>query len=144
MPPHSSHLLQPLNVTCFSPLKRKYSDEISALVRNRIYYINKETFLPAFKSAFKKTFTLENIYAGFQGARLALYNLGAVLLKLNVQLRTPTPPVLGTGDWEAMTLRNAREIEAQSTLIRQRMQNRVGSLVRLMDEKIKQLSKGAQ
>ncbi|KAF1924141.1 CENP-B protein, partial [Didymella exigua CBS 183.55] len=25
MPPHSSHLLQPLDVACFSPLKRLYS-----------------------------------------------------------------------------------------------------------------------
>jgi hypothetical protein len=25
MPPHSSHILQPLDVVCFSPLKRKYS-----------------------------------------------------------------------------------------------------------------------
>jgi hypothetical protein len=30
IPPHSSHLLQPLNVGCFSPLKQAYSDEISS------------------------------------------------------------------------------------------------------------------
>jgi hypothetical protein len=35
------------------------------LVRSRIYYINKETFLLAFKAAFKKTFILENIRVGF-------------------------------------------------------------------------------
>ena len=43
MQPHSSHLLQPLDVACFSPLKRMYSDEISALARNRIHHISKET-----------------------------------------------------------------------------------------------------
>jgi hypothetical protein len=32
---------------------------------SRIYYINKETFLLAFKAAFKQTFTAENIRAGF-------------------------------------------------------------------------------
>jgi hypothetical protein len=89
MPPHSSHLLQPLNVACFSLLKRKYSDEISALARSRIHYISKETFLPAFKATFEKVFTLENVQAGFRGAGLVLYNLEAVLLKLNVRLRTP-------------------------------------------------------
>jgi hypothetical protein len=92
MPPHSSHLLQPLDVACFSPLKRIYSDEISALARSRIHYINKQTFLPAFKAAFEKTFTAENICAGFQGARLVPHNLEAVLLKLDVRLRTPTLP----------------------------------------------------
>lgn len=30
MPPHSSHLLQPLDVGCFSPLKRAYGNEIMA------------------------------------------------------------------------------------------------------------------
>jgi hypothetical protein len=65
MPLHSSHLLQPLDVACFSPLKRAYGDEISVLARDRIYYINKQTFLPAFKVAFKKAFTKENVCAGF-------------------------------------------------------------------------------
>jgi hypothetical protein len=112
MPSHSSHLLQPLNVVPYSLLKRHYSDGISLLARCRIYYINKETFLPAFKAAYKKTFTQENIYAGFQGARLVPFNPDAVLLKLDVQLRTLTLPALGTVAWKAQTPRNAREIEA--------------------------------
>jgi hypothetical protein len=69
-------------------LKRLYSNAISALVYSYIYYINKETFLLAFKVAFKKTFTAENICVGFQAARLVLYSLEAVLLKLNVRLYT--------------------------------------------------------
>ena len=73
-------------------LKRKYSDGILALARSRIYYINKETFLLAFKVAFRKTFTLENVRAEFRGARLVLHDLETVLSKLNVRLRTPTPP----------------------------------------------------
>jgi hypothetical protein len=90
------HLLQPLNVVPYSLLKRYYSDGISLLARSCIYYIDKETFLPAFKAAFKKTFTQENICAGFRGARLVPYNLDAVLSKLNVRLRTLTLPALGT------------------------------------------------
>jgi hypothetical protein len=91
-----SHLLQPLDVAPYSLLKRYYSDGISLLARSRIYYINKETFLLAFKAAYKKTFTLENVRAGFRGAGLVLYDLEAVLLKLDVQLRTLTLPVPGT------------------------------------------------
>jgi hypothetical protein len=55
----------PLNVVLYSLLKRYYGNRISLLVRSRIYYINKETFLLAFKAAFKKTFTVENIRVGF-------------------------------------------------------------------------------
>jgi hypothetical protein len=141
---HSSHLLQPLDVVPYSLLKRHYGDGISLLARSRIHHINKETFLLAFKAAFEKTFTLENVRAGFRGAGLVPFNLDAVLSKLDVQLRTPTPPALGTVAWEAQTLRNAREIEAQSTLIRNRMQNQRGSPASSLDEQVKQLSKGAQ
>jgi hypothetical protein len=93
---YSSHLLQLLNVVCYSLLKRHYGDGISLLARSRIYYINKDTFLPAFRAAFEKTFTTENVCAGFRGARLVLYNLDAVLLKLDMRLRTLTLPALGT------------------------------------------------
>jgi hypothetical protein len=144
MPPHSSHLLQPLDVVPYSLLKRHYGDGISLLARSRVYYIDKETFLPAFKAAFEKTFTRENICAGFQGAGLVPHNPDVVLLKLDVQLRTPTPPAPGTVAWEAQTPRNAREIEAQSTLIRNRMQNHQGSPASSLDRQVKQLSKGAQ
>jgi hypothetical protein len=65
IPPHLLHLLQPLDVVCYSLLKRYYGDRISLLSRNRVYYISKETFLLAFKAAFKKTFTQENVCAGF-------------------------------------------------------------------------------
>jgi hypothetical protein len=114
------------------------------LARSRIYYVNKETFLLAFKAAYKKTFTLENVRAGFRGAGLVPYDPEVVLSKLDVQLRTPTPPAPGTVAWEAQTPRNAREIEAQSTLIRNRMQKYQGSPVSSLDEQVKQLSKGAQ
>ena len=62
---HLSHLLQPLNVVPYSLLKRYYSNRISLLACSCIYYINKETFLLALKEAYKKTFTLENVRAGF-------------------------------------------------------------------------------
>jgi hypothetical protein len=84
------HLLQLLNVACFALLKRSYSNSILALARNYIYYISKETFLLAFKAAYDLTFTKENAYAGFRGARLVLFNLDIVLLKLNIRLRMLT------------------------------------------------------
>jgi hypothetical protein len=65
MPPYLSYLLQPLNVSCFLPLKRAYSREIEALIRYYINYITKLEFLLAFKAAFKQLFTLANIYLAF-------------------------------------------------------------------------------
>ena len=34
MPLHLSHLLQPLNVGCFGPLKKAYGDKVNELMRN--------------------------------------------------------------------------------------------------------------
>ena len=52
MPLHSSHLLQPLDVRCFSVLKQSYSKEIEKLIRNHIHYITKPNFFLAFYVAF--------------------------------------------------------------------------------------------
>ena len=79
---------------CFSPLKRAYSDEISSLAQYSSKQIKKEAFLLAFKVAFKRLIIKENICASFRGAGLVLHNLEAVLLKLNIVLRTLTLPKL--------------------------------------------------
>ena len=65
IPPYLLHLLQPLDITCFLLLKHYYSNSILALACNYIYYISKETFLPAFKATYKQMFTKDNTYAGF-------------------------------------------------------------------------------
>jgi hypothetical protein len=52
--------------------------------------IKKEAFLLAFKAAFEKLITKENICAGFRGARLVPHNPEAVISKLDVVLRTLT------------------------------------------------------
>jgi hypothetical protein len=96
MPPHSSHLLQPLDVGCFGPLKRAYSTEIENFARCRINHITKEDFLPAFKAAFTKAINEENIQGGFRGAGLVPFDPENVISKLDVRLRTPSPLPLET------------------------------------------------
>jgi hypothetical protein len=90
MPPYLSYLLQLLNIGCFLLLKRAYSNKINSLAQYSTKKIKKEAFLLAFKAAFKKAITKNNICAGFRGARLVLHNLEAVILRLNVVLRTLT------------------------------------------------------
>ena len=93
MPSHSSHLLQPLDVGCFSPLKTSYSKQIENLVRLRIHHITKLEFLPTFKVAFQSAFIEQNIKSGFQATGLVPYNPQNVLSHLDLKLRTPTPPL---------------------------------------------------
>ena len=96
---------------------------MESLIRNHINHITKLEFLPAFKAAFDRSFTAANICSAFRGAGLVPLQPDAVLSKLDVQLRTPTPPaILAEALWQARTPSNARELEAQSTLIRDRVQ----------------------
>jgi len=92
MPPYASHLLHPLDFGCFRPLKKAYSREIEHLIRCSITYILKTEFFPAFHAAFQATITEKNIKGGFRGADLAPFNPESVILKLDMKLRTPTPP----------------------------------------------------
>ena len=85
------HLLQLLNISCFLLLKRAYSYKIESLIRSYINYITKLKFLLAFRAAFYKAFTEDNICAGFRATRLALFNLNTVLLKLSVVVSTLLP-----------------------------------------------------
>jgi hypothetical protein len=145
MPPHSSHLLQPLDVGCFSPLKRAYSREVESLIRHHINHITKLEFLPAFKIAFDRSFTSANICSAFRGAGLVPLQPETVLSKLDVQLRTPTPPAATTEAlWEARTPSNVRELEAQSSLIRERVHQHKSSSPASIIEAINQLKKRAE
>ena len=144
MPTYSSHLLQPLDVGCFSPLKRAYSREIEALIRHHINHITKLEFLPAFKVAFERSFTSANICSAFRGAGLVPLQPDVVLSKLDVRLRTPTPDALLEAPWEAKTPSNVRELEAQSTLIRGCVRRHKSSSPASIIQAIGQLKKGAE
>ncbi|KAF1928444.1 uncharacterized protein M421DRAFT_420989 [Didymella exigua CBS 183.55] len=69
MPPHTSHILQPLDVGCFAPLK------------------------PALTLVFNQAFSKDNILSSFRATSLVLDNLEVVLSRLEVKPRTPTPPL---------------------------------------------------
>jgi hypothetical protein len=95
---HLSHLLQPLDVGCFSPLKRLYSKEIKNLMRVHISYITKVEFFAAFKNAFMASFSEANVQGGFRGTGLVPFNPATVISKLDVAPYTliPTSPPTAT------------------------------------------------
>jgi hypothetical protein len=119
MPAHSSHILQPLNIVCFSPLKTKYSQRVRDLARKRVYYINKEGFLPAFKHAFFDVFTYDNYKKAFKASGLVPINAQVVINRLNIRLRTPPPAPLLETLWQSKTPNNIYEFGSQSKLVGQ-------------------------
>lgn len=70
MPPHLSHLLQPLDVSCFAVLKRSYGRLIENNMALGINHINKLDFLKAYPKARTEAYKSENIKNGFAATGL--------------------------------------------------------------------------
>jgi len=92
MPAHASHLLQPLDVGVFGPLKRAYGKLLEKRMIAGNNHIDKEDFLSLYPPACAKVFTPDNICKGFAGAGLKPLDKEWVLAKIIFQLCTPTPP----------------------------------------------------
>jgi hypothetical protein len=144
MPPHSSHLLQPLDVSCFSPLKKAYSHQIKELMRQQITHITKEDFIPAFRAAFQASLTESNIQGGFRGAGLVPFDPERVILTLDLKLQTPTPQNSrpSTADpWTSQTPSNPTQAISQGSFIKERVARHQGSSPTAILDAVDSLSK---
>ena len=130
MPSHSSHILQPLDVGCFGPLKKAYGKEIEGLMRAHITHITKADFLPAFCTAFKASMTKENIQGAFRGAGIIPFDPKSVLSRLNVRPQTPTlieEALELPNPWVPKTPNNPTEATSQTDYIKRRISRHQGS-----------------
>jgi hypothetical protein len=123
-------------------LKRAYSTEIEGLVRSRVNHITKEEFLPAFKAAYDKAIVESNIIRSFRGAGLVPHDESAVLSKLDIRLRTPTPSSPELPQWESQTPRTSAQVAAQSLHVKERIQRHQDSSPTSIFEGLDRLQKG--
>jgi hypothetical protein len=148
MPPHSSHLLQPLDIGCFAPLKRAYGGMIEAKARCNINHIDKLDFLAAFPQARAEAFKPATIQNAFAAAGLVPYDPDRVISKLDVQLRTPTPlgsrPGSQSSAWSPKTPANLKQLNRQASSIKALLKQRSQSPPTPTNMAIDQLLKGYQ
>jgi len=120
MPPHTSHLLQPLDVSCYSPLKHAYGQEIQELACRSILHIDKDDFLSTYVRIRNVVFTEKNIQSGFLATGLIPSDPERVL-SLLTPVRTPSPPATIVDRdvrWTAETPHTVAQLEQQARLIR--------------------------
>jgi hypothetical protein len=147
LPPHSSHLTQPLDVGCFSVLKRAYGRQIETFIKAHINHITKVEFFLAFKAAYLESITAQNAQAGFRGAGLVPFNPQAVISKLDVRLRTPTPtspPSADADPWVSQTPHNPTDALSQTTLVKNRIARHQGSSPTPIFQTVAALAKGTE
>jgi hypothetical protein len=144
MPPHSSHLLQPLDVSCFAVLKRQYGQLVEQRMRLGFNHIDKIDFLTAFPEARTMAYKVDTIRNGFRASGLVPFDPNQVYQQLTIQLKTPTPPPSRSSNTQSSCLQtpqNPRQFKRQLTTIKRRISRRTRSSSEVIDEAIIRMSK---
>jgi FtsZ-binding cell division protein ZapB len=141
MPAHSSHLLQPLDVGCFSPLKKHYGKLIENLMKNGLNHIDKADFLDIYPTARQSAITSKNIVSGFAATGLVPFNPDQVLSQLPPRVRTPTP-IPASSPYMPATPHTIPQIQRHQKAIRKLQKRRTASPPTPTQVAINQLAKG--
>jgi hypothetical protein len=93
LPAHSTHLLQPLDLSVFSVTKTKYRNQIRDLASlDDAAPIKKERFITYYYKAREESFSQKVIRAGWRAAGLVPYDPSKVIESSQILNRISTPP----------------------------------------------------
>jgi hypothetical protein len=90
LPPHTSHILQPLDVGLFGPLKRALSTEIDRLFRLDTRRIPRIEWTTAYITARSRAFTTRNVESAFRAS--GIYPLSPITILSTLRMPSSTPP----------------------------------------------------
>ncbi|RPB03738.1 hypothetical protein L873DRAFT_1668632, partial [Choiromyces venosus 120613-1] len=116
LPPHTTHRLQPLDISIFSLYKHQYQKELTHWFENHEYGVSKENFYEILMVAHRASFTKANIQSGFLNTGLVSVNRSIIVSKIQalnpksyeysstttnsstpqLQVRSPSPLPLST------------------------------------------------
>ena len=147
MSPHSSHLLQPLDVGFFALLKRAYTKELENTFRVGMTHVDKLEFLEIYKRVRLQVFTKSNILGAFRGDGLHPFSPTAVLDVLNASLGPTTPQnepeqvQQQSSPWAPQTPHTIKQLDKQKQALTARLETRTQCLSnptqRLLDQVVK-------
>ena len=145
MPPHSSHLLQLLDISCFAPLKHYYGQKIRERAQNGIHTIDKVDFLSIYTKVHTHAFSKANILSGFAAAGLIPLKPERVLAKLHIKMKTPTPPSSSSSNqsfYLGRTPANLYQLNQQKKQIQDLQQQSLSSVV--AEQALEKVMKGVE
>ena len=100
LPPHSTHLTQPLDVGVFQPFKHYHTDAIDKAVRLGDEKFGKLEFLAAFQSFRNQTFKPTTIRHAFESTGLVPFDPDVVLDK-NSQKTSPKSRICNSNSFSS-------------------------------------------
>ena len=83
LPAHSTHLLQPLDIGVFGPLKQNYKTLLVEKTRFTTYNIDKADFISLIQKARQQGITSRNIQSAWRATGLIPYNPSVVFDKIS-------------------------------------------------------------
>jgi hypothetical protein len=106
LPPHATHLLQPLDVGIFSPLSHYYGLAVDKMIRFGCQAISKSNFLELYMEAHNTTYKPTTILSAFRATGLIPFDPSAVIKNVAVdsQGRPTTPPSVTITDGEGNSI----------------------------------------
>jgi hypothetical protein len=113
-------------------------------MRNGINHIDKLDFLEVYPLARIEAFKSETIKNSFRVAGLVPFTPERVISKLNIRLRTPTPPPSRGSDWDPKTPSNYIQLEKQASSIKVLLRIRSKSPLSPLNSAINQVLKAYQ
>ncbi|KAJ5543815.1 hypothetical protein N7513_003398 [Penicillium frequentans] len=141
LPPHTSHLLRPLDVGVFNVYKHYHSEAIEAATLTGCMKFSKQDFLAAISEIRTKTFKLHTIRLGFKSSGIWPINPSIVCDKL-VEYRPQTPSL------PSSPISNSTNISTPKTISGiKRLETKLLDLNQefsSQSQMIQKLSKGAQ
>ncbi len=79
LPPHTTHALQPLDVSVFKSLKDRYAKAVRSLsFSKKNFVVSKRVFSKVLKGPFEQAFSIPNIKAGFAKSGIFPLNRDAI------------------------------------------------------------------
>lgn len=95
--PHSTHLLQPLNLVVFQPYKHCYSKALDEGARTGCTNFNKVEFLAEIYTAQTQTFKMNTILSAWRDVSIITFNPDIVLPRLPSKIHPPRTSIDRTG-----------------------------------------------
>ena len=124
MPAYISHLLQPLNVNCFFPLKQMYNQKMQKLAKHNIHHINKKNFLSIYIKIKISIFIEQIIKNGFLTTKFIPVDLEHMLLSLTIINHKISSPFTTLQEiiWTSKTPHTIIQLKKQTHFIKKLLQ----------------------
>lgn len=135
-PPHSTHRLQPLNVSLFAPLATRYSQELNQFTMDAegLTRATKKDFFRLFWKAYNQAFKPSNIHSGWKKTGLHPFAPEVILNKFAVkEAPTEERPSSSESSNSPLTAHDWRKIEK---MLKEVVTNVFGKRVRTLNNTI--------